>query len=392
MASTLTAENRETALPRWQRRRVVSACAGVAIVTGLLVVVVGWALDVAAMRSLIPGTVGMKPSTATMFVLSGIALALVAGAPSRRRRALAAGCALSCIVLSAAFLSEYVLGWDLGIDEFPFRDTAGHAAAIAYPGRLAPTTAACFILMGLALLAIDARRRVVELLAAPVAAIAALCLIGYAYSIPLFYGPAAAAKMAINTALVFLLLAVGVTLVRPRGRLLALLTTRNPGGVMARRLLPLALGVPLVLGWARLVGQDAGLFSERVGTWLLTATTIAALVAIIAGAAVKLSRAEELKNDIVGVIAHDLRSPLQVIKGYAQLLERLGERATPEMRTEALQAIEVSADMMAGLVSDVLDLAQFETTFAYDVPAAPTAAACAKAPGSRGSARATAAA
>lgn len=75
-----------------------------------------------------------------------------------------------------------------------------------------------------------------------------------------------------------------------------MLGTTDPGGVMARRLLPLAVVVPLVLGWLALVGQRAGVFGLPVGAWLLTTATIACLVAVIAMSARSLSRADRQRR------------------------------------------------------------------------------------------------
>lgn len=270
--------------------RTARAAAAAAVLVGVLVLVVGWGMDVEAMRSVVPGTVGMKPSTAAMFVLSGIALWLLAGGSTRRRHYVAAGCAAACILLSFAFLAEYVFHVSLGIDEFPFRDEAGRAKQLVYPGRIAPMTAISFILLSSALLTIDLRRRLSEPLVAPVVGIGATCLIGYLYAIPVFYGPGSVGKMALSTAVLFLILSTGVLMARPRGRLHSLLTTESPGGSMARRLLPVAVLVPLLLGWLSQVGESWGVFSDRAGEWWLTGATIAVLCLVVAQAAQGLDR------------------------------------------------------------------------------------------------------
>lgn len=127
---------------------------------------------------------------------------------------------------------------------------------------------------------------------APVLGVTGLSVVGFAYSIPVFYGETSIAKIALNTGIVFLILAVGVICVRPGGAIQRMLSTTDPGGVMARRLLPLAVVVPLVLGWLQLVGQRAGVYGLPVGAWLLTTATIACLLAVIASGACSLSRAD----------------------------------------------------------------------------------------------------
>jgi diguanylate cyclase (GGDEF)-like protein len=304
-------------------RKVTFICAALTALIGAVVIIVGWAFNVAVVRALIPGTVAMKANTALMFVLCGVALLLVRAEDNRRW--IGWSCSAASVLIAVVFLSEYVFGWRLGIDELPFRDAAGHAAQIAYPGRPAPTTLVCFVLTGVALLVHRTRWRIEEVLMAPVAAVAAMCVIGYAYSIPAFYGPASAAKMALNTGIAFLLIACGVVFAQEDGRLKRLLTTTDPGSVMARRLIPLAVLVPLTLGWLRLKGQEDGVFGLRVGTWLLTMTEIVCLIGVIGWAASSLSRTDghrrRLEDELHRLAGEDELTHLANRRGFSERLQ-----------------------------------------------------------------------
>ncbi len=266
----------------------------------LAVVVVGWGLDVAALRSVIPGAVGMKFQTALGLGAGAAALLLLGREAPGRPRTLGLVLAALPLLLAAVVLGEYVLGIRLGTDELVFVDHAGRAGGIAYPGRFAPTTGACFLLLSGALLTLDRgqrwRWRPSELCALPMAVVATMSLIGYAYSIPAFYGPASAAKMAVNTAACFVALALGLLIARPRGRFLELATTTDPGGVMVRRMVPLCLLVPLVLGWLHLRTVGWGVFDDRVGTWWLAATTVTGLVGMMWWCGGTLSRADRARR------------------------------------------------------------------------------------------------
>lgn len=174
----------------------------------------GWMLDIAAVRSVFPGAVGMKAHAACGVAAAGLALlVLVSPVPGPGRTL---GLVLATVpgLLGLAVLSEYVLGLRLAIDELPFTDHDGRAAGIAHSGRFAPTTGVCFVLLTGALLTLDRgarwRWRPAELLAIPMGTVACMSLIGYAYAIPAFYGPASAAKMAVNTALCLVALAIAI--------------------------------------------------------------------------------------------------------------------------------------------------------------------------------------
>src|SRR5260221_1013762 len=134
------------------------ALAGAAPVLSVLVValgasvLVGWAFDIAVLKSVFPGLATMKANTALGMVLCGGALALL----SRRTvaapiRLWAAATAVMVIALGALSLSEDLFGWELGIDQWLFRDEAGPVKTSS-PGRMSPSTAFCFMLAGSALL------------------------------------------------------------------------------------------------------------------------------------------------------------------------------------------------------------------------------------------------
>ena len=50
---------------------------------------------------------------------------------------------------------------------------------------------------------------------------------------------------------------------------------------------------------------------------------------------------------------HDLRTPLAIVSGFAELLERKADQLSAEQRDEYLARIRESADRMAELLDDV---------------------------------------
>jgi signal transduction histidine kinase len=70
-------------------------------------------------------------------------------------------------------------------------------------------------------------------------------------------------------------------------------------------------------------------------------------------ALLRAERAERLRNDLLATLAHDLRTPLNSILGWADILQRQPRDADPG---QGLQAIERNARLQAQLIADVLDL------------------------------------
>jgi signal transduction histidine kinase len=74
----------------------------------------------------------------------------------------------------------------------------------------------------------------------------------------------------------------------------------------------------------------------------------------------ELAAANDRKNQLLGIAAHDIRSPLTVIEIYLTLLEeRLGERADTEIR-KFIATIRRTSQKILALVGDLLDYAAIE--------------------------------
>ncbi|MBI4379671.1 MAG: GAF domain-containing protein [candidate division NC10 bacterium] len=263
-------------------------------------VLVGWTLDIATLKSVAPGLVTMKANTALAFLLAGVSLWLLQPEPSpqlspspggqggwRRpegNRRLAQGLACIVALIGLLTLSQYLFGWDLGIDQLLFKEPSGAVGTFA-PGRMAPTTALNFLMLGLALLLLDVEtrrgHRPARVLALAAAVVSFLAVVGYIYNVGALYGIASYTQMAAHTAVAFTVFPIGLLFARPDRGLMAVVTSEAAGGVMARRLLPAAIGFPLLLGWLRLEGQRAGLYSTEFGLALVVTLISSVFVVLI---------------------------------------------------------------------------------------------------------------
>ena len=124
--------------------------AGMGVLLAGLAVWIGWAFEIESLKSVFSGLVTMKANTAFGLALSGLSLALLAQEKRLPQRLTAALPAFLVTALGALSLSEYFFGWNLGIDEFFFRDR-GAMIDVSQPGRMSPSSAFCFILVGSAL-------------------------------------------------------------------------------------------------------------------------------------------------------------------------------------------------------------------------------------------------
>jgi PAS domain S-box-containing protein len=250
-----------------------------------ILTLVGWALGLGVLASLRPGGVAMNPLTAICFILAGLSLWQLGRHPAQRpthpwSRRTARLAAAVVAVLGLVRISELVGGWHVGLDQVLFR-AALEAAPGGWLNRMSPNSALNFILIGAAILLLDLEtrrgRRPAQYLALATGAIALLALVGHLYGVSSFYAIAVLIPRPLNTASCFLLLSAAVLFLRPEAGLMANFAAPTYSGSVARRLLPVAIGLPVLLGWLRWEGQSAGFYRTATGIALYTTSMIVIL-------------------------------------------------------------------------------------------------------------------
>lgn len=83
----------------------------------------------------------------------------------------------------------------------------------------------------------------------------------------------------------------------------------------------------------------------------------------------RLREANQTKDEFVGLVAHELRTPVTVIRGNAEVLARRGDALDPESRTGALRDIAQESSRLAAILDDLLMLARLDRGVA--LPAEP---------------------
>lgn len=84
---------------------------------------------------------------------------------------------------------------------------------------------------------------------------------------------------------------------------------------------------------------------------------IAELNATLAAAAQELRKVEHLQHELIANVSHDLRTPLTMIGGYAEMMRDLPEETTPEN----MQIIIDETARLSTLVTELLDFSKLQT-------------------------------
>jgi hypothetical protein len=305
-----------------KRQKHLSQAAGTAAILLGLLVLAGWTWNVSTLKTVLPGLVSMKVNAAVCFVLAGVSLLLHAVAQSlalspqstpappkkpgagdgslpRLLWVQMAARVLAFVVLGVALatLAEYLFEVNLGLDTLLFPASA-RAENIPLPGRMSSATALDFVLLGAALGGLDFTVRQprfwpAQYLTLISVIVTMLDLIGCFYGVENLYEIVPYATIGLHTVMGFWFLCLGILFLRPGEGLTAVFIGSQPGALVARRLLPAVILLPLFVGWLRVKGERAGLYGLGFGTALFATILIVVFAILVWWAARALNRIEE---------------------------------------------------------------------------------------------------
>jgi two-component system cell cycle sensor histidine kinase/response regulator CckA len=268
----------------------VAATSALAFAVGIAVLI-GWQVRILFLKNPFSTGTAMAPNTALFFILLGLSMWLQREKGRGIRSILVEkGCAGFVLVFASLTLLEYASDSDLRIDRWFFSHRLSDWTLNAPPGRFAWDTSLAFMFLALALLLLDRKWKeqpLSEILSLAAGLIAFLGLIGYMYGVPYLYSDS---RMALHTAITFVVLSTSVFFARREEGFAALLLSRDISGVIARRLvLTVVVALP-VLGWLLIRAEEMGLVGREFGTVLLVCVAIAVFSALTLETARRLQR------------------------------------------------------------------------------------------------------
>lgn len=134
------------------------ASSAILMLVGALVTA-GWTFDIAPLKSISPHWVMMKPNTAACFILAGASLWCLSDEHGRKPIYFAGRIFAAVVALVALLtLGEHLLNVNFNIDQMLMKQPPT-AADPTSPGRMSAATSFNFLLVALALLALDSKNR-----------------------------------------------------------------------------------------------------------------------------------------------------------------------------------------------------------------------------------------
>jgi len=357
----MTPKPREQASQQLQRLSLVFGW--LTVVVGFLVVL-GWIFHIPALTTVLPNLPSMKLNTCVSFMMLGLALVAAnrterKGTRTRRAEMLIVVCSGIVLLISLLTLAEYLFGVDFAIDELLIKDVMMTPNSLTPPGRMSPITATNFVLLSSAFLASRHRQpwdRIWQSACLLCVFSSLVALLGYFYDASSLARIYPYSTIAVHTSTCFVLLSFGLLFLRPNTGFMSAFTSGELGGIIGRRLLPLAIFGLLFLGFLVRHGQYHQVYDAGFSVVFIVALGVAMMSALIWWNTELISgidRARKLAIDMLAAKEAELR------KANEELEERV------RIRT---QESELQAAILRNMAEGVCMVRASDHTIAYANP------------------------
>ncbi len=254
-------------------QRAVWICISAILVLSLLDLV-GWISGIKIFKSVGPFWEPMRVITAICFIFASFALIIILKKRPvfLRTVPLISGVFLIIVGLLMVFSWLYLnaTGVESSLTTLPVLNLI-----LQTESRMALFSALIFFLVGIILLLLrtesPAASNVAHILCFPASVLAYMVPVSYimnALSVHHFFNT----PVAFNSGIAFCALCAVIFMINPKTWLMKVFTSKNSGGIMARRLFPWIFLLPVVIGWLRIHGEHSGLFKSETGVLLVALT------------------------------------------------------------------------------------------------------------------------
>lgn len=252
------------------------------ILLGMLVIM-GWVYDFYFPQKIESSYFLLKINTAVSFIILGIAILILneKETPSFSAKVILSAICFLVLATSILTLCQYTFKWNLSLDHLllkdPVRDKNDSIQMSAIISVNLSFSAIAIFIRAFR----PANYRAIQSIIFFVFITSLLAFGAKLYATRYYYGLSYYIKMPVLTSLSFICIALGLLCAQKQKGIMSFFTSKTIGGTVARRLIPMVIILPLVLGWLRIKGEEFGLYGPHFGTAIFSVSVITVLIIVI---------------------------------------------------------------------------------------------------------------
>ena len=313
---------------------------------------IGWMFNIPLFKSIDSDATPMRVITSFCLILSGIALFHILMRNQTRLQKLipkVVGATISTVGFFTVAVHLHVLATGT---ESPFVNRAFFNQFLDADSRMALITAFMFVIIGIVLFLLSTGKQksanIAHALILPVSVITYLILMSYILGVHSIHNYNNL-SVAINTDIAFFVLCFAVLFMRTDTWFMKVFINKNAGGEMARKLLPILMVLPPIIGWGRIYGEQMSMYRSEVGVIFVACMYAVCFIVLVWITARSVNRTDykrqQLQDDL---IESDQRLAVTLacigdavistdVKGNITFLNAVAEELTGWTSEEAMQ-------------------------------------------------------
>ncbi|MGM5468776.1 PAS domain S-box protein [Flavobacteriaceae bacterium LMO-SS05] len=274
------------------------------IIVLAVLVLIGWAFDMKSLSQPISTAAAMNPFSAICFIFQGLGFILLTRFKKINILKVAGIImVLMSLVLASTIFGEIIFKSNTRLDAWLFQDKLSTGVKGFSLSYMAVSSALSFVMTGIALLPLIHEKLgkwfLSQFLACAVGFIAMLALLGYIYNIELFYRIPMYYPMSILTTICFLFMAHCILFSTKNKGLIHVFLGSDFGSIMARKLIPAALILPVALGFIRLYLERKNIINHELGVGFMVMSSMVVIIFFIWISARELNWKDTLRKEAI---------------------------------------------------------------------------------------------
>lgn len=283
-----------------------------AVVMIALVVLFGWFFSVTFFKHPLALWVSMNPATAIAFIFSGTSFLLLNTRIYSKTKHILASALAGCVCFIGILkILESITHIELGLDNLLYSIIAPDST-MPVINSMSTTAAACFIMIGFSLFLLNmdvfptpTLAHLLAFITALISLFAVLCIFFTAK------GQESIAPLSTNTSLCFLFISISILFINADIGLFKEFTGKLSGSITAKFLIPVAIILPVLMGYLRIQGEHLGWFNAELATALYSVVLVCLAIIVIHFNSRMLNKRDVVRNrveDRLETLNHELES------------------------------------------------------------------------------------